>query len=271
MLIASLAAGLWAQDAREIVRKSIDLDRRSTAEEGKYAYLQREETRELDGSGKPRKVTIRTMDVRMMEGSPYRKLVARNDQPISAEEQKQEEDKLRFNAEQRRKETPAERQRRIAEWTRRDQRRREPLNEVPDAYNFKLAGGETVNGVACYLIEATPRPGYRPKSSVDAVLTVMAGRIWISKKDYGWVKAEMEARDSVTLGGFLVRLSKGSRIVIEQTPVNEGVWLPKFAEIQFSARLLLLKSLREDLKFQFSDYKKSPADATAATVPGALQ
>jgi hypothetical protein len=270
ILIASLAAGLWAQNPREIVRKAIELDRHNFELERNYTYLQREETRELDASDKAKKVTIRTMDVRMMEGSPYRRLVARNDQPISAQEQKQEEDKLRFNIEERRKETPEQRQRRIEEWTRREEKRREPLSEVPDAYDFKLAGEETINGTACYEIEATPKPGYKPKSSAAAVLTVLTGRMWISKKDNGWVKADMEARDTFTLGGILLRLSKGSRIVIEQTPVNDGVWLPKFAEIKFSARLLLVKSLREDLLFQFSDYKELQTDApVVATRQGA--
>ena len=175
VLIAFLAAGLWAQDPREIVRKAIELDRHNSELERNYTYLQREETRELDASDKPKKVTIRTMNIRMMEGSPYRRLVARNDQPISAEEQKQEEDKLRFNIEERRKETPEQRQRRIEEWTHRQDKRREPLGEVPDAYNFKLAGEETINGAECYVIEATPKPGYKPKSTAAAVLAARRG------------------------------------------------------------------------------------------------
>ena len=269
--IAWLAAGLWAQDSREIVRKAVELDRHNSQQEQNYTYLQREETRELDASNQPKRVTIRTMDVQTIEGSPYRRLVARNDRPISAEEQKQEEEKLRFNIEERRKETPEERRRRIAEWSRREQRRREPLEEVPDAYNFKIAGEETLAGTPCWVIEATPKPGYKPKSATATVLTVLAGRMWISKKDFGWVKAEMEARDSVTLGGFLLRLSKGSRIEVEQTPVSEGVWLPKFAEIKFSARLLLVKNLREDLLFQFADYHKSSAEAPVVASRGGEQ
>ncbi len=270
--MASLAAGLWAQDAREIVQKAIELDRRNFVQERNYTYRQREETRELDASNKPKKVTIRTVDVQTIEGSPYRRLVARDDKPISDQEQKLEQQKLEFNIEERRKETPEQRERRIAEWNRREERRRAPLREVPDAYDFKLAGEETVDGVGCYVIQATPKPGYKPKSSAAAVLTVLAGRIWISRKDYGWVKTEMEARDTVALGGFFVRLAKGSRIVIEQTAVGDGVWLPKFADIQFSARLLLVKNVREHLVFQFSGYQKSAAEGPAvATRTGAAQ
>lgn len=267
LLIASAAAGLWAQDGREIVRKAIQSDGRNAEAQHNYTYLQREETRELDPADKTKRLTIRTVEIQMMEGSPYRRLVARDDRPISAEERKAEEEKLRFTLDQRRKESPEARQRRIAEWTRREEKRREPLREVPDAYNFKMAGEETVNGAACWVIEATPKPGYKPKTTTSAVLTALAGRIWISKGDYGWVKTEMEARDTFTMGGFLLRLSKGSRIDIEQTSAGEGVWLPKSVEVKFSARLLLVKGLREDLRFGFSDYRK-PVDEARATGGG---
>ena len=264
LLIASLASGLWAQDAAEIVRRAVAADSRNAELQRTYTYRQREETRELDSSGKDKRVSIRTVEIRMMDGSPYRRLVARNDRPLSPEEQKLEDDKARFNLEQRDHETPAARERRIAEWRKREDKRREPLREVPDAYNFKPAGEETVNGAACWVIEATPKAGYKPKSTASAVLPALSGRIWVAKQDYGWVKTEMEAHDSFTMGGFLLRLSKGSRIVIEQGSEGGGVWLPKLVEIQFSARLLLVKSLREDLKFGFSDYRKPETEARAA-------
>jgi hypothetical protein len=257
LLIASLGATLAAQDPREIVHKAIEADARNAERQHDYTYLMREETRELDSAEKAKRTTIHTVEITMIDGSPYRRLVARNDQPIPAEEQKVEEEKLRFNASERTKESAAERQRRIAEFRRREERRREPLREVADAYNFKLIGEETLNGAACWVIDAIPRPGFKPKSSTSAVLTVLVGRLWISKDDHGWAKTEMEAQDAFTLGGFLLRLSKGSRIAIEQTPVGDGVWLPKFLELKFAARVLLVKSLREDMKFNFIDYRKS--------------
>jgi hypothetical protein len=268
VLMVSLSPCLWAGDdaVRDIVRKAIQVDARNAELQHGYIYLMREETREQDGVGKDKRVTIRTVEISMMNGSPYRKLVARNDQPISLEEQKLEQDKLQFTLEQRQKESSGERQRRIADFRRREEKRREPLHELPDAYDFKLVGDETMNGAECWVIDATPKPGYKPKASTSSVLTVLAGRMWISKKDYGWVKVDMEARDSFTIGGFLLRLSKGSRIIIEQTCVGDGVWLPQFVEVQFSARLLMLKSLREDMKWGFTDYRKpQPLVGMAAT------
>ena len=55
--------------------------------------------------------SVVTYDVTLLEGSPYRRLVARNDQPLPPEEEKKEEEKLRRSIEERSKETPEEKKR----------------------------------------------------------------------------------------------------------------------------------------------------------------
>ena len=92
-------------DSREIVRKALELDGHNSKLAQNYTFLQRQETRELDRSGKVRSQRIETWDVTLLEGSPYKRLVARDDHPLPAEEQKREEERLRWNLDERRKET----------------------------------------------------------------------------------------------------------------------------------------------------------------------
>src|SRR5437879_2264751 len=152
VLIAILPAMLAAQEPREIVRRSIELDRRNTEMSRRYNLLYRQEDQELDEAGKVRSRDVRTWAITMLEGSPYRRLVARDDRPLPPKEQQLEEQKLRRSMEERRKETPEQRARRIADWERGQQKRREPLEELPDAFDFKLAGGETLNGSEAWVI-----------------------------------------------------------------------------------------------------------------------
>jgi hypothetical protein len=63
------------------------------------------------------------------------------------------------------------------------------------------------------------------------------------------------------MGLFLVRVAKGSRIVIEQTRVNDEVWLPKSATVAAGARLLLVKGIRVDAQIDFSNYRKFQTDS----------
>jgi len=261
LLTVCIPAILAAQDAREIVRRACELDRKNAEVARNYTYLERDVESDLDNSGRPKNQEIRTWDVTLQEGSPYRRVVARNDQPLSASEQQQEAEKLEKSIELRRKETAEQRQRRIAEWERRRQRQREPLKELPEAFDFRLIGEEALNGGTVYAIDAAPKPGYKPKSAATSFFPKVKARLWIAKDDYQWVKAEMESTDTISFGGFLVRLSKGAHLVLEQTRVNREVWLPKKVTLQASARLVLFKGYHKSLDITFSDYKKFQTDS----------
>jgi len=199
--------------------------------------------------------------VTVQEGSPYRRLVGRNDKPLSAEEQAHEQQKLEQNIELRRKEPKEQREKRIAEWERRRRKQREPLREVIDAFDFKLSGEEALNGGEAWIIDATPHPGYRPKTTAGSVLPKMKARFWIDQHDYQWIRMEAETLDTVTFGAFLIRIAKGAHIVMEQTRINNEVWLPKRIALEGSARLFLVKGMHTQLDFTYSEYKKFQADS----------
>ncbi len=256
-----LAALLPAQDAREIIRRACDNDRQSVALLRNYTYLHRQEEADLDGSGKVKSRQVRTWDITWQEGSPYRRLVKRNDQPLSPEEQRREDERLQWSLEQRRKETPEQRQRRIAEWQRRQDSQREPVKELPDAFDFRVVGEAPLNGADTWVIDATPRAGYKPRSSGAAFFPKVKARIWISKDDYQWVKVDMESMDTISLRGILVRIARGGHLVLEQVRINKEVWLPKLVSVRLSAKILFVKSLRRNIEMSFSDYKKFQAES----------
>ena len=64
----------------------------------------------------------------------------------------------------------------------------------------------------------------------------------------------------------MLRLHPGSHIEIEQTLVNNEVWLPLHARIGFDARVALVKPIRLDIDAAFSDYKKFRAESKIISV-----
>ncbi|MGA7218550.1 MAG: hypothetical protein WBX38_09555, partial [Candidatus Sulfotelmatobacter sp.] len=74
-------------------------------------------------------------------------------------------------------------------------------------------------------------------------------------------KLEAEAIDTVSFGWFLARIHKGTRLVFEQTRVNEEVWLPQHLTFKFDARIAVFKSYNEEDEETFSDYRKFRATA----------
>lgn len=256
----SLSLPVWAQTPREIVQRAVALDSVNARRIREFTYRQRQQDREYDASGRLRQTTIRTWEISFLEGSPYRRLVARNDAPLSAAERKSEDDRMRYTAAQRRQESPADRAKRVGEWERRQRHQREPLLEVPDAFDFMLAGEETVDGEPVYAIDAAPRPGYRPRSPFGSYLTKMKARFWIAKRDFQWLKMEAETLDTISIGGILLRLAKGGSIHIEQGRVEDGLCLPKRYAVRAVVRVALVKMVRTGLEYTLDDYRRPPAD-----------
>ena len=261
----ALPAIVSAQDPLEIIRRATELDRRDAELARTYTFLQRQERRDVDSSGRLTKTESETFDVTLLEGSPYRRLVARDDKPLSPKDAGKEEAKLQHSIEDRRKETPEQRQRRVADWERKQQKQREPLKELPEAFTFTLAGEEALNGGETFVIEGAPKPGYHPKSASTAFFPKVKLRFWIDKKDYQWVRVDLESLDTITFGGFLIRLAKGSHLTIENARINNEVWLPKRAAIKGSVRVALVKVIRGEIIFTFSDYRKFQTDSRVVT------
>ena len=115
---------------------------------------------------------------------------------------------------------------------------------------------ETIDGRENYVIDGEPRPGYEPKLKQAKILPKFRYRAWIDKDETQWKKVDIECIDTVSWGWFIARIHKGSRIVIEQTRVNDEVWLPQHTSMKVDARVALLKEFNIDLDMSYRDYKK---------------
>jgi hypothetical protein len=251
-----MPAILGAQDPREIVRRSLEIDKRNAEIARSYTYIQRQQQREVDAGGRVKKTESDTYDVTLLEGSSYRRHIAHDDRPLSPKDQAKEEEKLHRSIEDRRKETPEARAQRVQDWERKQEKQRDPLREVPEAFDLKLAGDAKISGVDTWMIDATPRPGYKPHTQASSFFPKVRARFWIAKQDYQWVKIDMESLDTISFGGILLRMAKGSHLEFEAARVNNEVWLPKRVVVRGAMRVALVKLLRGDMTFEFSDYKK---------------
>jgi len=264
-LLLCLPGLLAAQDAAEIVRRSLAEDAASAAIARNYTFMENQELRTRDGN----KVRVResnTYDVTLLEGSPYRRLVARDGKPLSGDEQRKEDEKLRLSIENRRRETEEQKQQRIADWHRKEEKQHEPMHEIPDAFNLQFAPEETVEGHAVYVIDGAPKPGYKPKSKNAFFLPKVKGRFWITKDGFQTVRIEFTTLDTISWGGIVARVSKGTRVSVEMTQVNNEVWLPKRILVSGSARVLLVKGYTGELDLTYSGFKKFTVDSRVVSM-----
>jgi len=260
-LLVLTAFSLSAQDAREIVRKSVELDQVNWARMKDYTWMAREVERRLDSSGRVQSQSSRKWETVILAGEPHRRVLERDGKPLSPQDAQKQQKKLDDTVQKLQRETPEQRQRRVAEYEKNREKDREFLREIPDAYDFQLAGDDTIDGHAVWVIAATPRPDYRPKRRDARALLKIRGKIWIDKVEYQWVRLEAETTETISYGLFLARLHPGAKLYFEQTRVNDEVWLPKLERMSGSGRLGLLKKLALEQELTWSNYRKFQVDS----------
>jgi hypothetical protein len=249
-------------DPGDVVRKALAAFEDNEKRAGNYTYILRTDHREFDGDGGIKRKRVRTHDVTVLQGSTYRRLIERDDKPLPPEEEKLEQERLRYNIEQGRKETPEQRAKRLAEEDRRMGRSRAMIAEIPKAFDFKLRGEEPVGGRPAWAIEATPKRGYRAKNAeARMILPNVKAVLWIDKADYNWVRLDAESIETISYAWLLVRIAKGARVRMEQMRVNGEVWMPRELELAGSARLGLIRRIDMRQAMTFRDYRKFQSDS----------
>jgi hypothetical protein len=259
--LASSTAVFGQVDAREIIRHAVAADERNWRVARNYTFLQRVELRRLDAQGTAKLPEVQTYDVTLQAGTPYRRLVQRDDRPLPPSEEKREHESMVKSIAERRQENEMERAKRLSAYERRPDWQREAWHELPEAFEFRLAGVGALDGHGVFIIDATPRAGYQPQSRTARLFHSIKGRFWVDQEDLQIVKAEAEVIDTISIGLFLVRVAKGSSAILELTRIDDGVWLPDRLQVFASARLGLLKALRIEQRTDYSRYTSAPAVA----------
>lgn len=264
VLVVSLSAFARAQQAtpaldeaqiHALITRAAERDLQNDAQQRNYTYIQREEEKKLDGGGRVKSTEVKTLEMMELYGEPVERLIEKDDKPLSPKETAKEEERIQKIVDKRKNESEDERNKRLEKEAKERERGREFVKEVNDAYNFKLVGMESPEGRDAYVIDAEPKPGYEPHSKDAKFLPKFRFRVWIDKADEEWVKLDATCIDTVSIGWFIARVHQGSRILVEQTRVNDEVWLPKQVTLKLDARILF-KGLNLEENVGYRNYQK---------------
>ncbi|MEQ1883591.1 MAG: hypothetical protein ABL967_00895 [Bryobacteraceae bacterium] len=256
-LLASALVRAQAPDADTIVRRSLDRDWTDFTTQRDYVYQQRSEFRDFDRSGMVKNRRSETREIQILFGRRYERKIARNDHPLSPVEERKEQEKLDREAAKRSRETANDR----ARWEKQRAEDRAFVRELPDAFTFLLTGSETISGQPAWVLEAEPKPGFRPKHSRADMFKKVRAKIWIEQATYHWVKMEALVLDTLSFGLGLFRVAPGTTMFFEQLRVNDEIWLPSSIKIRGDARLALLKKVRAEMDLTYSGYRKFQGDS----------
>ncbi len=236
------------------------LARDETLQSG-YRYNERRITEKVDGSGRTVHRSEKLLEVYpgLPGEPPYRRLIEEDGHPVPAEKLASADRKRQRAIDAYANDlTTSAGVRKDAE--RRDRERQENAEAIDDifrVYTIQLVGRETLDGEQTIVATLTPKVEANPRTDDGKMMQHFRGRAWISEHEYEPVRVDIEAIDDVTIGwGLFVRVHKGAEATFHRRKINSAVWLPTDVTWTGSARVLLLKQLRERGRSQFFDYRK---------------
>jgi hypothetical protein len=262
ILAVCVVTTVCGQSAADIMKRSIDRDFDNFEQQKNYTYQEREQDRQFDAKGGVTKTETETSEILILGGRPYERVIAKNDKPLSEKDARKEQEKRDRELARRRNMTDAQK----AKLEKERAEGRKFMRQLPEAFTFRLEGEESISGKPAWVIDADPKPGFKPASAPAKMLSKVRGKIWVDQSEYQWVKAEAEVLDTISVGLALFRLAPGGVIHFEQTRVNDEVWLPAHVLVRADARIAYVKKIRAEIEVDFRDYKKFQSDSKIVSV-----
>ena len=193
-------------------------------------------------------------------------VVAANDQPLSAQQQQQEQAHLEWlisNPDQLRKKQARERED--------TERSLKIVKALPDAFRYEYAGLENGDaemgkpGDKMVRLKFTPNPAYSPPSHVEQVLAGMQGYLVIDETAHRLARIDGMLFREVTFGwGIIGHLDKGGHFRVQQAEVGDGCWEITAMSLRMTGKILLFKSISMSSDENFADFQHVPDDLTFA-------
>lgn len=250
-----LADAAAAPDTKEIVKRAIGRELENHRNLANYTWQTRSVTA-IKGSDTKSK----TYENFNIDGTSYRKLIERDNQPLPEADARDEQAKMDREIRKRRAESPSQRARRVAE----QQKEREEgirfRNDVLQAFDFALEGEENIGNFKAWRIRADQRAAFKPSSRDGRHLNKVKGRIWVDQGSGEWLKFEMETTDKITWGAFIASVAPGSRIVAQQMRVNDELWHPQWIKVVANARALW-KHWDATIDVAYQNFRKFQTDS----------
>jgi len=271
-LALAAAADVPRQDSRALSPDEIRalVDRAITNQHRNDDALAEYERREQRQARKDESDTLlsedKTFRVVPTGTGTLRLLLEENGRPISPELHRRQlrdlEQALRWALE------PAEgkQKRRVEKFDKRSRERTEMVDALRDAFLFTWQGREASNGRALVRLLFEPNPAFKPRSRNTEMFRHARAVVWIDETAAQLVRIEAEIATDISIGGgFLGKIYRGGRFVLEQSQVAEGVWFPVRYDYNFAGRKIFFGFELHEVT-QASGYRRigPPKEALAA-------
>ncbi|HEV8318479.1 MAG TPA: hypothetical protein VGQ10_13790 [Vicinamibacterales bacterium] len=149
------------------------------------------------------------------------------------------------------------------------QRAKNRLDDILRVLVFNVKSHEVRNGVETVVVTFQGRPDAEPMTREGRMAKSFKGTIWIHDKARELMDVEAVTTDDIAFGGFIARISDGTRTTMTRREVAPGVWMPTRVTFNGEGRVLLFRKLKIDYLVEWFDYRKmTPGASVGGFDPG---
>jgi hypothetical protein len=253
---------------QEVVENQKEIDERVA----NYAFTEKRIEREINDKGEVKKEKVTVYEIYPLPGGgSFYKLISEDGVPLSAERAAKQDKKIaedvgkyeleREKREQKKKEEAEKNKGQVVK------KKDEDGDDVSVAVflracEFVSARRERLRDREAVVFDFRPRPGFRPKTTAENIVTKLVGVVWIDPVDKTVIRLEAKLSQSYKIaGGLFASIRPGSAFAFEQTRMTDGVWLPRLVQVNFAAKLFIFKSIEANETREFSDYRRFDTEA----------
>src|SRR6266851_2241431 len=219
-----------------------------------YSFLQKQTEREIDGKGVLKKETVKVFEV-----FPVANRAAKEDKRVMEEFLKAERDKDKYA--QKAAERRAAREREKASKSKQDESEDVEISQFFRHCEYVSPRRERFQDRETIVFDFRVQPGFKPSTRQESLISKLVGVVWIDPLDKQVIRLEARLAEGFKMGGGLVlSLRPGAALVMEQVRLKEGFWMPRFAQINLSIKVLLFGGGDINQTLEWSDYKHFSAD-----------
>ena len=217
-----------------------------------YTYTTLETTQDIDSNGNVTKTESVEQEDFFVNGHVIARTVKKNGRPLSDHDQQKETESVTKLVKKAEKTPP-------------DQPLQGPtisISRVLEIMDVRNPRREQFRGRPTIVFDFIGRKDAKTHGLVEDASKKLQGTLWIDEADRQVARLEVSFNDNFRVaGGLFASVQKGSNFRFDQSPVEEGLWLPTGGEGTMQARVLMVKNLRQHFVERDYDYKRFRVEA----------
>ncbi len=242
-------------DAHQLMREVAEHQKRLDKVRENYTYTSLQTTQNLDADGKVTKTESTENNDFFVNGHVIERAVKKNGQPLSAEEEKKETERVTKLVEKAQKTPP-------------DQAlegQTVSISHMLEIMDVSAPRRESYRGRPAIVFDFVGRKDAKTHGLVEDASKKLKGTIWIDEADRQVAHLEVVFIDNFHVaGGLLANIQKGTTFHFDQAAVADALWLPTGAEATVQARVLLLKTMRQHFTEKVYNYQRFSVETEQA-------